>query len=74
MKEDIRLEIEQLRDKIRYHNNQYHVLDDPEIPDSEYDRLFNRLLLLERENPELISPDSPTQKVGASPLKTFSPC
>ena len=73
MKEDIKNEIDQLRDKIRYHNNRYYVLDDPEIPDSEYDRMFKRLLLLERENPEFARADSPTQKVGASPLKTFDP-
>ncbi len=71
MKEDIKTEIEDLREKIRYHNNRYHVLDDPEISDSEYDRMFRRLLLLENENPEFVSPDSPTQKVGASPSKTF---
>jgi DNA ligase (NAD+) len=71
MKEDIIQEIEHLRGQIKYHNHRYHVLDDPEIADSEYDKLFSRLLLLEMENPELISPDSPTQKVGAAPLKTF---
>ncbi|NLA75461.1 MAG: NAD-dependent DNA ligase LigA, partial [Deltaproteobacteria bacterium] len=73
MKEDIILEIEGLRDKIKYHNHRYHVLDDPEITDAEYDQLFRRLQLLESENPELITPDSPTQKVGAAPLKTFDP-
>ena len=71
MKEDIKTEIEELRETIRYHNNRYHVLDDPEISDSEYDQMFRRLLLLENENPEFASPDSPTQRVGASPLKTF---
>ncbi|NLD36615.1 MAG: NAD-dependent DNA ligase LigA [Desulfatiglans sp.] len=73
MNEEIIQEIEHLREKIRYHNHRYHVLDDPEITDSEYDKLFSRLQLLERENPELINPDSPTQKVGAAPLKTFDP-
>lgn len=73
MKEDIKQEIGQLRDKIRYHNNRYHVLDDPEIPDSEYDSLFRRLLLLEEQNPELVTSDSPTQRVGGAPLKTFDP-
>ena len=71
MKEDIKTEIEELRETIRYHNNRYHVLDDPEISDSEYDQMFRRLLLLENENPEFASPDSPTQRIGASPLKTF---
>ncbi len=73
MKEDIKTEIEQLRERIKYHNYRYHVLDDPEIVDSEYDKLFRRLQLLESENPEFINPDSPTQKVGAAPLKTFDP-
>ena len=71
MKEDIRKEVEELRKKIKYHNNQYHLFDNPEIPDSEYDKLFRRLQLLEKENPEFITTDSPTQKVGAEPLKTF---
>ncbi len=71
MKEDIIQEIEHLSEQIKYHNHRYHVLDNPEITDSEYDKLFSRLQLLERENPELINPDSPTQKVGATPLKTF---
>jgi DNA ligase (NAD+) len=73
MKEDIIKEIELLRERIKYHNYRYHVLDDPEIIDSEYDKLFRRLQLLERENPDLVTPDSPTQKVGAAPLKTFDP-
>ena len=71
MKEEINQEIEELREKIKYHNNLYHVFDSPEIPDSEYDKLFKRLLLLEKENPKFITPDSPTQKVGAAPLKAF---
>jgi len=65
-------EIEALREKIRYHNHRYHVLDDPEISDAEYDRLFRRLVDLEQQRPELVTPDSPTQKVGAEPLETFS--
>lgn len=73
MKEDIIQEIEHLRERIKYHNYRYHVLDDPEIIDSEYDKLFRRLQLMERENPELINPDSPTQKIGEAPLKTFDP-
>jgi len=65
-------EIEILRESIRYHNHRYYVLDDPEISDAEYDRLFRRLLELEDQHPELATPDSPTQKVGAAPLETFS--
>ncbi len=61
----------QLRDQIRYHNYRYYVLDDPEIPDAEYDRLLRELQALEAEHPELISPDSPTQRVGAKPLAAF---
>ncbi len=63
----IRKKIESLREEIRYHNYRYHTLDDIEIPDAEYDRLLRELQALEKENPELISPDSPTQRVGAEP-------
>ncbi|HEX2226914.1 MAG TPA: NAD-dependent DNA ligase LigA [Candidatus Binatia bacterium] len=66
-----RLEIEQLRQEIARHNYQYHVLDAPVISDAEYDRLFRRLLQLEKEHPALATPDSPTQKVGAPPLDKF---
>jgi DNA ligase (NAD+) len=59
--------IESLRDEIRYHNHRYHTLDDIEIPDSEYDRLMRELQSLEEEYPELVTPDSPTQRVGAEP-------
>ena len=67
----VREEIEELREKLRYHNYRYHALDDPEIPDSEYDDLFRRLQRLEQENPSLITPDSPTQRVGAEPKRVF---
>jgi DNA ligase (NAD+) len=62
---------EQLRDQIRYHNYRYYVLDDPQIPDAEYDRLLRELQDLESSHPELITPDSPTQRVGAEPLAAF---
>jgi len=65
-------EIDALREKIQYHNHRYYNLDDPEISDAEYDRLFRRLLELEQQHPELITPESPTQKVGATPQQTFS--
>ena len=65
-------EIEALREKIRYHNHRYYVLDDPEISDAEYDRLFRRLAELEERHPELATPDSPTRGVGAGPRETFS--
>ena len=64
---DIARRIEALRAEIRHHNHRYYVLDDPEIPDAEYDRLFAELQRLEAEHPELITPDSPTQRVGAEP-------
>lgn len=69
---DIQNQINQLRKTLRHHEYQYHVLDNPEIPDSEYDRLFHRLKVLEQQYPELISADSPTQRVGAKPLSGFA--
>jgi len=62
---------EKLRERIRYHNYRYYVLDDPEIPDAEYDRLLRELQQLEQQHPELITSDSPTQRVGAEPLSAF---
>ncbi|MDG2375662.1 MAG: NAD-dependent DNA ligase LigA [Woeseiaceae bacterium] len=63
--------VESLREQIRRHNFQYHVLDDPDVPDAEYDRLVWKLEVLEAENPELITSDSPTQRVGAVPVSEF---
>ncbi|MEN3000285.1 MAG: NAD-dependent DNA ligase LigA [Armatimonadota bacterium] len=63
--------IEELRRLIEYHNYRYYVLDQPEISDEEYDRLFRELVELEQQFPELITPDSPTQRVGAPPLEAF---
>lgn len=64
--------IDQLREQLQQHNYQYYVLDNPTIPDAEYDRLFHQLKALEQEYPELITTDSPTQRVGAQPLSEFS--
>ena len=64
-------EIKNLRDQIRYHNNRYYTLDDPEISDAEYDRLFRKLAALEQKHPELVTADSPTRRVGATPRKAF---
>ncbi len=64
-------EIENLREQIRHHDYLYYVLDRPEIQDYEYDRLFRRLEELERSYPELVSDDSPTQRVGGRPLEKF---
>jgi DNA ligase (NAD+) len=63
--------IQELKEQINYHNYLYYVLDSPEISDAEYDRLFDELLELEKKYPELITPDSPTQRVGATPLEEF---
>jgi DNA ligase (NAD+) len=68
---DTARQIETLRDQIRHHNYRYHVLDDPEVPDAEYDRLVRQLQALEQENPELVTPDSPTQRVGDEPVDAF---
>ncbi|MBZ0068546.1 MAG: NAD-dependent DNA ligase LigA, partial [Thiobacillus sp.] len=61
-----------LRQEIEQHNYAYYVLDQPTIPDAEYDRLFRELQALETEYPELITPDSPTQRVGGKPLDGFA--
>jgi len=63
--------IDALREKIRYHEHRYHVLDDPEISDAEFDALMNELKRIEAEHPELITPDSPTQRVGGKPREGF---
>ena len=63
--------IEELRKEIRYHNYRYYVLDSPVVSDAEYDRLMRELRELEAAHPELVTPDSPTQRVGAEPLDWF---
>ncbi|RYY04048.1 MAG: NAD-dependent DNA ligase LigA [Gammaproteobacteria bacterium] len=68
---DISTELEQLRSEINHHNYRYHSLDEPEVSDAEYDRLMQRLKGIEAEHPELITPDSPTQRVGSLPLSAF---
>lgn len=69
---DAKKRIMQLREEINQHNYLYYVEDAPEIPDIEYDRLLRELQALEQQNPDLITPDSPTQRVGATPLKSFA--
>ncbi|MFZ0707780.1 MAG: NAD-dependent DNA ligase LigA, partial [Candidatus Korobacteraceae bacterium] len=64
--------LETLRDKVRYHEHRYYVLDDPEVSDAEFDRLMDELIALEKEHPELITPDSPTQRVGGKPSSQFA--
>ena len=68
---NIKDKIQQLRRKLDEHNYRYYVLDDPLISDAEYDRLLRELQTFEEENPDLITPDSPTQRVGARPLDAF---
>ncbi len=70
--ETVTTEIAQLRAEIQHHNYRYYTLADPQIPDAEYDRLLRRLQALEAEYPQLITPDSPTQRVGAAPQTQFA--
>jgi len=68
---EARQRVERLRELLRYHSYRYHVLDDPEISDAEYDALMQELKELEAAHPEFVTPDSPTQRVGAGPLPEF---
>jgi len=72
MAEDVKKQIKQLRAQIRRHDYLYYVLNQPEISDQRYDKLFAELKKLEQENPELITPDSPTQRVSERPLEGFA--
>jgi DNA ligase (NAD+) len=71
--ERAKLRVEELREQVNHHLYRYHVLDDPEISDAEYDELIGELRSLEDRFPELITPDSPTQRVGAAPTDLFRP-
>ena len=64
---------DELRRQLEYHGHRYYVLDDPEISDADYDALLNELRDIERDNPDLLTPDSPTQRVGGKPLSKFAP-
>ena len=68
---DLSKKYEQLKEEIQFHNYNYHALDDPKISDVEYDKLFRSLLDLEENNPHLVTPDSPSQRVGFSPIDEF---
>lgn len=70
--EPIEQQLTELRTTLRHHEYLYHVMDAPEIPDAEYDRLMRELRELEAQRPDLITPDSPTQRVGAAPLTAFN--
>ncbi|WP_370642819.1 NAD-dependent DNA ligase LigA [Ectothiorhodospira sp. 9905] len=69
--EAVREKVEALRSQLDHHDYRYYVLDDPEIPDAAYDRLLRELQDLEAEYPELVTPESPTQRVGGHPLEAF---
>jgi DNA ligase (NAD+) len=69
---DIRQRAQELREQIRYHNYRYYVLNDPVISDVAYDALMDELRALERQYPQLVTPDSPTQRVGAEPADAFT--
>ncbi|NOQ88304.1 MAG: NAD-dependent DNA ligase LigA, partial [Gammaproteobacteria bacterium] len=71
MPASIEKQIEKLRELLRYHSYQYYVLDNPDIPDAEFDRLYRQLIELEEKHPDLITTDSPTQRVGSTPLTAF---
>ena len=71
MREDLQTEIDKLRQELRRHEHLYYVLDQPEISDAEYDALMHRLQALEAQRPDLITPDSPTQRVGGKPREGF---
>src|SRR5581483_444356 len=68
---DVQARLDELRAELNHHRYRYHVLDDPEISDAEYDRLYDELKALEEDHPDLITPDSPTQRLGAPPSDTF---
>ncbi len=70
---EAKLRVEELREQLNYHAYRYHVLDDPEISDAEYDELMRELVELEERFPELVTPDSPTQRVGVTPTDLFAP-
>lgn len=72
-KNEARQQLEELRETVRYHSRKYYTEDDPEISDREYDMLYRRLEDLEARFPELVTPDSPTQKVGGAVYNTFAP-
>ncbi|AJR09599.1 NAD-dependent DNA ligase LigA [Photobacterium gaetbulicola] len=72
MSHDIQQQLDELRELLAYHGHRYYVEDNPEIPDVEYDRMMQQLLAIEAENPELVTVDSPSQRVGGKPLDGFT--
>ena len=71
MRKTAQQQVEDLRDEIRRHEHLYYVLDSPEIPDGEYDEIVRKLQALESAHPELVTPESPTQRVGGRPREGF---
>ena len=71
MDQDVMKRVQELRRILNQYGHEYYVLDQPSVPDSEYDRLMNELIKIETEHPELVTPDSPTQRIAAEPLKAF---
>ena len=69
---DAQRQIDDLRRQINHHDYLYYVLDEPAVPDAEYDRLMRDLQALEARHPELVTPDSPTQRVGGAPAEGFA--
>ncbi len=69
---ELQEQLAELKQQLNHHNYRYYVLDDPSVPDVEYDRLLQQLQDIERQNPNLITPDSPSQRVGDAPLSAFS--
>ena len=63
--------IEELRDALNYHGHLYYVLDNPSIPDSEYDQMMQELVSLEQEHPDIADPNSPSQRIGGDPVSGF---
>lgn len=70
---DLKREIEKLRQEIRHHDYLYYVLNQPEISDTEYDKLYKKLAESEKKYPQFITPDSPTQRVSGQPAELFRP-
>jgi DNA ligase (NAD+) len=71
--QDVIRRVDQLREQISDYDYRYYVLDAPVVPDAEYDRLFRELQALEARHPELVTPDSPTQRIGGKPLEGLKP-
>ena len=69
---DAKAEIKKLRDELNEHNHRYYVMDEPTISDFEYDALMRRLIELEEQNPDLVTPESPTQRVGGVAISAFA--